>query len=173
MKSRQLWTHFWKQQLKRYSDRSTSDINMWPVAAVHPQKVTEEPKPITIMGKPTGFMEFDRKTTPYREPETRVEDWQEMNLDLPEEELKQQGARCMDCGIPFCQTGSDWEGKSLGCPIPQSYSRVERPCLSREMERGSAQDSIKQIISLNLPVEYVLLLVKDRACWELQIHLLQ
>jgi len=69
------------------------------------------------MGKPTGFMEYDRKTAPYREPDKRVEDWQEMTLDMPEEDLQIQGARCMDCGIPFCQTGNNWEGKSLGCPV--------------------------------------------------------
>ena len=62
-------------------------------------------------------MEFDRKTTPYREPEKRVENWEEFHLKMPEEDLREQGARCMDCGIPFCQTGNDWEGKSFGCPI--------------------------------------------------------
>jgi len=69
------------------------------------------------MGKPTGFMEFDRKTTPYRKPKERIKDWEELNLKMPEEDLREQGARCMDCGIPFCQTGDDWGGKSLGCPI--------------------------------------------------------
>ncbi|MEX0685496.1 MAG: glutamate synthase subunit beta [Balneolales bacterium] len=69
------------------------------------------------MGKITGFMEFDRKSTPYRQPEVRIKDWQEMYEQLQEEELKQQGARCMDCGIPFCQTGSEYNGKSMGCPV--------------------------------------------------------
>lgn len=62
-------------------------------------------------------MEFDRKTTPYRKPETRVEDWQELNFKMPEKDLREQGARCMDCGIPFCQTGSEMDGKSMGCPV--------------------------------------------------------
>ncbi len=69
------------------------------------------------MGKPTGFMEYERKSTPNRKPEERIKDWEEFHEHLPEEELQRQGARCMDCGIPFCQTGSDWDGKSLGCPI--------------------------------------------------------
>jgi glutamate synthase (NADPH/NADH) small chain len=69
------------------------------------------------MGKPTGFMEFDRKTTPHRKPTERIKDWEEFHLKMPEEDLREQGARCMDCGIPFCQTGDDWGGKSLGCPI--------------------------------------------------------
>lgn len=69
------------------------------------------------MGKPTGFMEYDRKSTPYRDPSKRVQDWNEITRKLSEEELREQGARCMDCGIPFCQTGNELEGKSLGCPV--------------------------------------------------------
>lgn len=69
------------------------------------------------MGKPTGFMEFERKATPYRKPEERVQDWEEFHEHLQEEELQQQGARCMDCGIPFCQTGDERKGKTMGCPI--------------------------------------------------------
>ncbi|MEX2600521.1 MAG: glutamate synthase subunit beta [Balneolaceae bacterium] len=69
------------------------------------------------MGKPTGFMEFDRKATPYRNPEERVKDWEELHDHLTEDELREQGARCMDCGIPFCQTGSEINGKSAGCPV--------------------------------------------------------
>lgn len=69
------------------------------------------------MGKPTGFMEYDRKSTPYRDPRKRVQDWNEITQKLSEEELREQGARCMDCGIPFCQTGNEIDGKSLGCPV--------------------------------------------------------
>jgi len=69
------------------------------------------------MGKPTGFMEFQRKSTPYRKPEDRINDWEEFHEHLSEEELKEQGARCMDCGVPFCQTGGERKGKTMGCPI--------------------------------------------------------
>jgi glutamate synthase (NADPH/NADH) small chain len=71
------------------------------------------------MGKPTGFLEYNRQTIPYRKPEERVQDWQELTRPLLEEELQKQGARCMDCGIPFCQTGSDNQngGHSMGCPV--------------------------------------------------------
>lgn len=69
------------------------------------------------MGKPTGFMEFERKSTPYRDPKERIKDWNEINNSLTEEELQIQGARCMDCGIPFCQSGLNPDGKSLGCPV--------------------------------------------------------
>ncbi|MEX0994681.1 MAG: glutamate synthase subunit beta [Balneolaceae bacterium] len=69
------------------------------------------------MGKITGFMEYERKSTPYRKPEERIKSWDEYYKPLSEEELQKQGARCMDCGIPFCQTGSEIDGKSLGCPV--------------------------------------------------------
>ena len=69
------------------------------------------------MGKPTGFMEYERKSTPYRKPEERIKDWEEFHEHLSEEELQKQGARCMDCGIPFCQTGDERKGKTMGCPI--------------------------------------------------------
>lgn len=62
-------------------------------------------------------MEIARKATPYKEPEKRIKDWEELYVPLSESELQEQGARCMDCGIPFCQTGSDINGKSAGCPI--------------------------------------------------------
>ena len=60
------------------------------------------------MGKVTGFMEFDREATPYRQVDERVHDWKEVMEQMEEPQLKVQGARCMDCGIPFCHTG---------CPI--------------------------------------------------------
>src|SRR6185503_17632608 len=62
------------------------------------------------MGKPTGFKEFERQVVPYRDPLERVKDFLEIFTppgDLP---LRTQGARCMDCGVPFCQSDS-------GCPI--------------------------------------------------------
>ena len=66
------------------------------------------------MGKPTGFLEFERQTFPERPPLERIQDWDEFHLHLTIQDLQQQGARCMDCGIPFCHTGTMPEG---GCPI--------------------------------------------------------
>ena len=57
------------------------------------------------MGKVTGFIEFDRLSEPYLPAAERVKNYQEFVLHLSDDEAKQQGARCMDCGIPFCQTG--------------------------------------------------------------------
>ncbi len=57
------------------------------------------------MGLPTGFLEIERKDRPYEKVEKRLKSWREFVLPLPPAELSQQGARCMDCGIPFCHNG--------------------------------------------------------------------
>src|SRR5438270_7467666 len=69
------------------------------------------------MGKLTGFMEFERREDPGRDPQSRVRDWREFHDHLPEASLKEQGARCMDCGVPFCHTGTVLPGGASGCPI--------------------------------------------------------
>lgn len=69
------------------------------------------------MGKPTGFMEFDRVDEGKRDPVERTNDWKEFLVELTDEPLQTQGARCMDCGVPFCHTG-EMIGRSVaGCPI--------------------------------------------------------
>ena len=57
------------------------------------------------MGKVTGFKEFNRKDESYNKVEDRVQDYNEFTIPLNDSELKDQGARCMDCGIPFCHSG--------------------------------------------------------------------
>jgi glutamate synthase (NADPH/NADH) small chain len=69
------------------------------------------------MGKTTGFMEFGREPAHVRAPLERARDWSESHPGYEEETLRQQGARCMDCGIPYCHTGALVNGLALGCPI--------------------------------------------------------
>jgi glutamate synthase (NADPH/NADH) small chain len=69
------------------------------------------------MGKPTGFIEYLREIPADREPLERIRDWNEFHLHLDEPKLQDQGARCMDCGIPFCHTGTLISGMASGCPI--------------------------------------------------------
>lgn len=69
------------------------------------------------MGKPTGFMEYKRELPADRDPLDRILDWQEFHEHFEEEKLQVQGARCMDCGIPFCHTGVMMSGMVSGCPI--------------------------------------------------------
>jgi glutamate synthase (NADPH/NADH) small chain len=69
------------------------------------------------MGKPTGFLEFPRELPLARHPAERVHSWSEFHEHADEAMLRQQGARCMDCGVPFCHTGTVLEGMAAGCPI--------------------------------------------------------
>ncbi|PFA63244.1 glutamate synthase [Bacillus sp. AFS015802] len=69
------------------------------------------------MGKPTGFMEYTRQTTAERHPAERTKDWNDYTAPLSEEEIKKQGARCMDCGVPTCQSGMEINGATTGCPV--------------------------------------------------------
>ncbi|MCX8089509.1 MAG: glutamate synthase subunit beta [Verrucomicrobiae bacterium] len=69
------------------------------------------------MGKPTGFIEYLRETPQARAPLERIADWQEFHFHMPEAKMRQQAARCMDCGVPFCHTGILLSGMASGCPI--------------------------------------------------------
>ena len=69
------------------------------------------------MGKTTGFIEFSRSLPILQEPVRRITNWNEFHAALSESELKKQGARCMNCGIPFCHTGATFEGANVGCPL--------------------------------------------------------
>ncbi|MCD8379336.1 MAG: glutamate synthase subunit beta [Lachnospiraceae bacterium] len=69
------------------------------------------------MGKPTGFMEYERAVSTAESPETRINHFNEFHAHLPMESQRLQGARCMDCGVPFCQAGMMIAGMASGCPL--------------------------------------------------------
>jgi len=69
------------------------------------------------MGKPTGFIEYLRELPADRAPAERVRDWQEFHPHADEKQLRTQAARCMDCGVPFCHTGTVLSGMASGCPL--------------------------------------------------------
>ena len=69
------------------------------------------------MGKPTGFLEFDRRGDPVQPPLERIRHWDEFHPMLPQEERRRQAARCMECGVPFCQSGVELGGAFTGCPL--------------------------------------------------------
>jgi glutamate synthase (NADPH) small chain len=91
------------------------------------------------MGKPTGFMEYERELPDDRSPLERTKDWNEFHEHFSEQKLKQQGARCMDCGIPFCHTGQLISGMASGCPvnnlIPEWNDLVYRGLWKEALER--------------------------------------
>lgn len=69
------------------------------------------------MGKPTGFMEYERQVSIAEEPKERIKHFNEFHTHLPKEKQQLQGARCMECGVPFCQAGMDLCGMTSGCPL--------------------------------------------------------
>ncbi len=69
------------------------------------------------MGKPTGFLEYERKNAKVEEPLSRIKHFREFRTMLSKEEQKKQGARCMECGVPFCQSGMMIAGMASGCPL--------------------------------------------------------
>jgi glutamate synthase (NADPH/NADH) small chain len=91
------------------------------------------------MGKPTGFIEYHREVPADRPPLERIADYEEFHLHMPEEKLRIQGARCMDCGIPFCHTGTLISGMASGCPInnliPEWNDLVYRGLWREALER--------------------------------------
>ncbi|HSY90255.1 MAG TPA: glutamate synthase subunit beta [Candidatus Binatus sp.] len=87
------------------------------------------------MGKTTGFMDYSRELAPRRPVLERVNDWFEIYQDFPEEKLRKQGARCMDCGVPFCQTG---------CPVSNLI-----PDWNDLVYRGRWKDAVRQLHATN------------------------
>ena len=87
------------------------------------------------MGKTTGFMDYSRELAPRRPVTERVNDWFEIYQDFPEESLRKQGARCMDCGVPFCQTG---------CPVSNLI-----PDWNDLVYRGRWRDAVRQLHATN------------------------
>lgn len=69
------------------------------------------------MGKPTGFMEYQREDSAAVSPKERIKNFNEFHTPLSVEKQQQQGARCMDCGVPFCQAGMMIGGMASGCPL--------------------------------------------------------
>ena len=91
------------------------------------------------MGKPTGFLEYVRELPLDRSAQKRIRDWNEFHEHMDESKLRQQGARCMDCGIPFCHSGKLVSGMASGCPInnliPEWNDLVYRGLWKEALER--------------------------------------
>ncbi|GAB6180888.1 glutamate synthase subunit beta [Desulfotomaculum defluvii] len=96
------------------------------------------------MGKPTGFIEYSRKTATNRPPEERVKDWLEFTNYLPEDQIISQAARCMNCGTPFCHSGLMLNGMASGCPnhnTPPEWNDL--------VYRGLWQEAFKRLTKTN------------------------
>ncbi|WP_404452249.1 glutamate synthase small subunit [Virgibacillus necropolis] len=96
------------------------------------------------MGKTTGFMDYKREEAEERNPHTRIKDWKEYDAPFSDEVLSRQGARCMDCGTPFCQIGEEINGATTGCPI---YNLI--PEWNDLAYRGQWEEALKRLLKTN------------------------
>jgi glutamate synthase (NADPH/NADH) small chain len=93
------------------------------------------------MAKPTGFLEFERKGVSYRPTDERIKDFKQVMLEIPEEALRTQAARCMDCGVPFCSNPNSGRG---GCPLGNII-----PDWNDLVYRGKWEEAISRLHSTN------------------------
>ena len=107
------------------------------------------------MGKPTGFLEFDRKEAVHKEPLERIRDFQEFKKLLSLKEQQKQGARCMECGVPFCQSGMMIAGMASGCPlhnlVPETNDLVYRGKWKQAYDRLAKTHSFPEFTSRVCP----------------------
>jgi glutamate synthase (NADPH/NADH) small chain len=96
------------------------------------------------MGKPTGFMEYQREIPSDLLPEERILHWKEFHRPFPESKRQVQGARCMDCGTPFCHTGKIFNGAASGCPIKNLI-----PEWNDLIFRGQWQQALERLLKTN------------------------
>ena len=106
------------------------------------------------MGNPTGFIEYRRKTAPERQPADRIKDWRDFHLTLPESELREQAGRCMDCAVPFCQTGANFGSSVVGCPVHNLI-----PEWNDLVYRGRWKEALERLLATNNFPEFT-----GRAC---------
>ena len=100
-----------------------------------PKKAKE--KASQVLDKTRGFMKYTRRAEKYRKAETRIKDWGELSSRLTEDELKYQSARCMDCGVPFCQSDT-------GCPISNII-----PKWNELVFQNQWQDALNRLLMTN------------------------
>lgn len=107
------------------------------------------------MGKPTGFLEFDRENSVAVKPAIRIENFNEFHTRLSKEDQQKQGARCMECGVPFCQSGMLINGAVSGCPlhnlIPEWNDLVYRGNWKEAYRRLSKTNSFPEFTSRVCP----------------------
>ena len=96
------------------------------------------------MGKATGFMEYGREVPEERSPAERIKDWKEFKNLFSEEAAKIQGARCMECGIPFCHSGLEIGGMVSGCPLNNLI-----PEWNDLIYKGKWKEAVKRLLKTN------------------------
>lgn len=107
------------------------------------------------MGKPTGFLEFDRENSKAVEAIDRIKNFNEFHVRLSKEKQSKQGSRCMECGVPFCQSGMILSGATTGCPlhnlIPEWNDLLYTDNLDKAYERLVKTNSFPEFTSRVCP----------------------
>ena len=117
------------------------------------------------MGKPTGFLDYERENNKSVEPLERIKNFNEFHSPMQKAERQNQGARCMNCGVPFCQSGMMICGMASGCPLhnlvpewndlvytgnwQQAYNRLKRPTISP----NSRPEYVRLCVRRHVPVD--------------------
>lgn len=96
------------------------------------------------MGKPTGFIEYERKVSEAESPKDRIQHYNEFHTYLSKEDQEIQGARCMDCGVPFCQSGILIKGMVSGCPLNNLI-----PEWNDLIYRGQWKEAVERLLKTN------------------------
>lgn len=96
------------------------------------------------MGKPTGFLEYERKVSEAESPKDRIQHYNEFHTYLSKEDQEIQGARCMDCGVPFCQSGILIKGMVSGCPLNNLI-----PEWNDLIYRGQWKEAVERLLKTN------------------------
>ena len=108
-----------------------------------------------MKAKARGFLKYQRETAEERPVEQRIRDWQTLHLHLPDEKLRNQAMRCMDCGIPFCHKGKILNGMTTGCPlnnlIPEWNDLIYRGQWQQAYERLHKTNNFPEFTGLVCP----------------------
>ena len=93
---------------------------------------------VSVMGKPTGFLDYERKNNKAVEPLERIKNFNEFHTPMSEKDRKVQASRCMNCGVPFCQSGMMINGMASGCPlnnlVPEWNDMLYHGCKDKALE---------------------------------------
>ena len=107
------------------------------------------------MGKPTGFMEYNRKSMNEVKPLDRIKNFNEFHIPLSKKERECQAARCMDCGVPFCQSGMKVGSMTSGCPlnnlIPEWNDMIYMGCYDQALSRLKKTNNFPEFTSRVCP----------------------
>ncbi len=104
-------------------------------------------RPRSSMGKITGFLEIERDDRDYQPVAERVKHYHEFVLPLPEKEVREQAARCMDCGIPYCHGTNVVTNAPTGCPVNNQIPDWNDLVYRAQLGRGGAQPALDQQFS--------------------------